>query len=254
MSAIVNVNRDSPVGGIADINRPLPNKLPSPFRHEGFSQSSAVGSFTMLRHLFPSFDGPVRASPYFCTPRRQSWWPVAVAFGAGMACVSIVILSWKEADRSAEQTAIHWTTLPADAADATPQTMSAAPAVENQQANAGPSTPVEVQTADHAPAQPETPVPTRSEEHTSELQSLRHSLFPYTTLFRSLSWKEADRSAEQTAIHWTTLPADAADATPQTMSAAPAVENQQANAGPSTPVEVQTADHAPAQPETPVPT
>src|SRR5262245_24689062 len=113
----------------------------------------------MLRHLFPSFDGPVRASPYFCTPRRQSWWPVAVAFGAGMACVSIVILSWKEADRSAEQTAIHWTTLPADAADATPQTMSAAPAVENQQANAGPSTPVEIQTADHAPAQPETPVP-----------------------------------------------------------------------------------------------
>src|ERR1035438_5324689 len=28
-------------------------------------------------------------------------------------------------------------------------------------------------------------VPPRSEEHTSELQSLRHPLFPYTTLFRS---------------------------------------------------------------------
>jgi hypothetical protein len=113
----------------------------------------------MLRHLFPSFDGPVRASPYFCTPRRQRWWPMAVAFGAGMACVLILIASWKETDRSAEQTAIHWTTLPADAADAAPQTTSAAPAAENQQANAGASTPAEVQTADHAPAQPETPVP-----------------------------------------------------------------------------------------------
>ena len=44
-----------------------------------------------MGHLFPSFDGPVRASPYFLTPRKRRWWPLAVAFGAGVGCVFLLL-------------------------------------------------------------------------------------------------------------------------------------------------------------------
>jgi hypothetical protein len=45
----------------------------------------------LMGHLFPSFDGPVRASPYFLTPRKRRWWPLAVAFGAGVGCVFLLL-------------------------------------------------------------------------------------------------------------------------------------------------------------------
>jgi hypothetical protein len=45
----------------------------------------------LMGHFFPSFDGPVRASPYFLTPRKRRWWPLAVAFGAGVGCVFLLL-------------------------------------------------------------------------------------------------------------------------------------------------------------------
>ena len=44
-----------------------------------------------MGQLFPSFDGPVRVSPYVLAPRKRRWWPMAVAFGAGMGCVLVVV-------------------------------------------------------------------------------------------------------------------------------------------------------------------
>src|SRR5262245_50223012 len=118
-----------------------------------------------MRQLFPSFDGPVRGSPYFCTPRKRRWWPLAFAFGAGVGCVLLV--SWEQAGLIAEPkpTAIQWTSLPPDPADAAPPTTAAvAPADTPQQAisnpTPSPSPPAELRSADKVPAQAETPVPT----------------------------------------------------------------------------------------------
>jgi hypothetical protein len=48
-----------------------------------------------MGRLFPSFDGPVRVSPYVLAPRKRRWWPMAAAFGAGMGCVLVVAGPWK---------------------------------------------------------------------------------------------------------------------------------------------------------------
>ena len=48
-----------------------------------------------MGRLFPSFDGPVRVSPYVLAPRKRRWWPIAAAFGAGMGCVLVVAGPWK---------------------------------------------------------------------------------------------------------------------------------------------------------------
>ena len=57
-----------------------------------------------MGRLFPSFDGPVRVSPYVLAPRKRRWWPMAAAFGAGMGCVLVVVGPWKHAiDLAARQ-------------------------------------------------------------------------------------------------------------------------------------------------------
>ena len=48
-----------------------------------------------MGRLFPSFDGPVRVSPYVLAPRKRRWWPMAAAFGAGMGCVLVVVGPWQ---------------------------------------------------------------------------------------------------------------------------------------------------------------
>ena len=118
-----------------------------------------------MRQLFPSFDGPVRGSPYFCAPRKRRWWPLAFSFGAGVGCVLLV--SWEQAALIAEPkpTAIQWTSLPPEPVDAAPTTTAAAvPADTPQQATSNPSPdpapPAEVRPADNPPAQAETPMPT----------------------------------------------------------------------------------------------
>ncbi len=66
-----------------------------------------------MRHLFPSFDGPTRASPYFCVQRRHRWWPVAAAFVAGMTCVFALVGPWTYAGgRSTVETPAAWTNDP----------------------------------------------------------------------------------------------------------------------------------------------
>ena len=101
-----------------------------------------------MGRLFPSFDGPVRVSPYVLAPRKRRWWPTAAAFGAGMGCVLVVVGPWK-----------HVTDL---AAKLAPATQSASPdlrvmSVEAASANTAtqtvsPSVPVAPLDLDSAPA------------------------------------------------------------------------------------------------------
>jgi hypothetical protein len=112
----------------------VPDKVSSPFRHETFSDSPRKNELGFMGHLFPSFDGPVRASPYFCTPRKRRWWPVAAAFGAGVGCVFVLLAPWKHGtDVAARQAPAVQSRAPdnraipveAAPADASPQTASA---------------------------------------------------------------------------------------------------------------------------------
>lgn len=128
-----------------------------------------------MRQLFPSFDGPVRTSAYYYAPRKRRWWPLAIAFGAGVGCVLLV--SWEQAGGligEPKPIAIQWTSLPADATDAAPpaalpadtsqranvDTPQQASVDTPQQANSGPSTTgSEVRAAETAPVPTETPLP-----------------------------------------------------------------------------------------------
>ena len=78
-----------------------------------------------MGRLFPSFDGPVRVSPYVLAPRKRRWWPTAAAFGAGMGCVLVVVAPWK-----------HVTDL---AVKLAPATQSASPDLQVMSVEAAPS-------------------------------------------------------------------------------------------------------------------
>jgi hypothetical protein len=78
-----------------------------------------------MGRLFPSFDGPVRVSPYVLAPRKRRWWPMAAAFGAGMGCVLVVVGPWK-----------HVTDL---AAKLAPAAQSASPGLQMMSVEAAPS-------------------------------------------------------------------------------------------------------------------
>src|SRR5262249_32344614 len=116
------------------------------------SRFSRHSEQAFMRRLFPSFDGPVRVSPYVLAPRKRRWWPTAAAFGAGMGCVLVVVAPWK-----------HGTDL---AAKLAPATQSASPdlqvmSVEAASANTttqtvSPSVPAAPLDLDGAPARAET--------------------------------------------------------------------------------------------------
>jgi len=55
------------------------------------------------RRLFPSFDGPIRVSPYFYIPPKRRWWPTLAAFGAGGLCVLILFGPSQQADDPAAE-------------------------------------------------------------------------------------------------------------------------------------------------------
>jgi hypothetical protein len=78
-----------------------------------------------MGRLFPSFDGPVRVSPYVVAPRKRRWWPMAAAFGAGMVCVLVVAGPWKNAIDLAARKA--------------PATQSASPDLQVMSVEAAPS-------------------------------------------------------------------------------------------------------------------
>jgi len=101
-----------------------------------------------MGRLFPSFDGPVRVSPYVLAPRKRRWWPMAAAFGAGMGCVLVavgplthatdLVAKLKPAPRSASP-------------DVQVMSVDAAPSA-TQAATAPPSVPVAPLDLDNAPA------------------------------------------------------------------------------------------------------
>jgi len=101
-----------------------------------------------MGRLFPSFDGPVRVSPYVLAPRKRRWWPMAAAFGAGMGCVLValgplthatdLVAKLKPAPRSASP-------------DVQVMSVDAAPSA-TQAATATPSVPVAPLDLDNAPA------------------------------------------------------------------------------------------------------
>jgi hypothetical protein len=78
-----------------------------------------------MGRLFPSFDGPVRVSPYILAPRKRRWWPMAAAFGAGMGCVLVLVGPWKHVIDLAAMLA--------------PATQSASPALQVMSVEAAPS-------------------------------------------------------------------------------------------------------------------
>lgn len=93
-------------------------------------------SVSVMRHLFPSFDGPTHASPYFCVQRRHRWWPVAAAFVAGMTCVFALVGPWTYAGgRSTVETPAAGPTTPVSA-NVRSQSVSAAPSDRGEPAAA----------------------------------------------------------------------------------------------------------------------
>jgi len=115
-----------------------------------------------MRHLFPSFDGPVRASPYFCVQRRQRGWPLVIAFIAGMTCVFAVAGPWRYmGDRSSVPQA----TAPA-AANEGSQTVSAQPIdAVSPVTTAAPVAEPEAARANSILPQPETQAAAPAKEH-----------------------------------------------------------------------------------------